>query len=159
MAHEIEYTSGLNQTDLWSAIFKNDSGTMKVYDFLAPGFVEWNDGNVANYDIALTEAGGGGKYTGTFPASNTAGDYSIVIYKGSAFDGSDEPVGGDSVYWDETILHKISGDVALIRKIMVNKAVQNKTTGVITYYDDDGTTPILTITPTDDGSLITRNPS
>jgi len=48
---------------------------------------------------------------------------------------------------------------ALIKKILANKAVQNKSTGVITYYDDDGTTPILTITPTDDGSLVTRTPS
>ncbi len=48
---------------------------------------------------------------------------------------------------------------ALVKKILANKAVQNKSTGVITYYDDDGTTPILTITPTDDGSLITRTPS
>jgi hypothetical protein len=48
---------------------------------------------------------------------------------------------------------------ALVRKILANKAVQNKLTGVITYYDDDDVTPILTITPTDDGSLITRTPS
>jgi hypothetical protein len=81
---------------------------------LAPGFVEWNDGNVANYDIALTEAGGGGKYTGTFPAAITAGDYSIVIYKGSAFDGSDEPVGGDSVYWDGTVLQKMGRVLAIL---------------------------------------------
>ena len=44
-------------------------------------------------------------------------------------------------------------------KILVNKAIQNKTTGVINYYDDDGETIILTHTPTDAESTITRTPS
>jgi hypothetical protein len=48
-------------------------------------------------------------------------------------------------------------DVAL--KILRNKAVQNKTTGQIKYYDDDGETVILTHTPEDNDSEITRTPS
>jgi len=44
-------------------------------------------------------------------------------------------------------------------KVLVNKAVQNKNTGVINYYDDDGETIILTHTPTDTESTITRTPS
>jgi hypothetical protein len=44
-------------------------------------------------------------------------------------------------------------------KTLVNKAVQNKTTGVINYYDDDGETIILTHTPTDAESTITRIPN
>jgi len=44
----------------------------------------------------------------------------------------------------------------LILKILKNKAVQNKTTGAIVIYDDDGVTPILTLTPTDSATEITR---
>jgi len=41
-------------------------------------------------------------------------------------------------------------------KMLVNKAVQNKATGATVYYDDDGETPILTLTPTDSETDITR---
>lgn len=44
-------------------------------------------------------------------------------------------------------------------KTLLNKAVQTKTTSVIDYYDDDGQTVILTHTPTDGESAITRVPS
>jgi len=44
-------------------------------------------------------------------------------------------------------------------KVLVNKAVQNKSTGAIIYYDDDGQTAILTMTPTDGESTITLTPS
>jgi hypothetical protein len=44
-------------------------------------------------------------------------------------------------------------------KLLVNKAVQNKATGVIDYYDDDGQTVILSHTPADGESTITRTPS
>ncbi len=44
-------------------------------------------------------------------------------------------------------------------KVLVNKAIQNKVTGAIDYYDDDGQAVILTHTPTDSQSSITRIPS
>jgi hypothetical protein len=44
-------------------------------------------------------------------------------------------------------------------KILANRAAQNKVTGAISYYDDDGTTVILTHTPDDGSSSITRAPS
>lgn len=44
-------------------------------------------------------------------------------------------------------------------KMLINKAIQNKATGAIEYYDDDGETVILTHTPTDAESIITRAPS
>ena len=44
-------------------------------------------------------------------------------------------------------------------KSLVNKAVQTKSTGVVEHYDDDGSTVILTHTPTDGASDITRTPS
>jgi hypothetical protein len=50
-------------------------------------------------------------------------------------------------------------DVEKAIKMLVNKAVQTKSTGVIDYYDDDGQTIILTHTPEDVESTITRTPS
>jgi len=44
-------------------------------------------------------------------------------------------------------------------KVLTNKAVQNKNTGAVNYYDDDGQTVILTHTPSDEESIITRTPS
>lgn len=44
-------------------------------------------------------------------------------------------------------------------KLLANKAVQTKSTGVVVHYDDDGVTPILTLTPTEDATSITRTPS
>jgi hypothetical protein len=51
------------------------------------------------------------------------------------------------------------GPVVQAAKVIVNKAVQNKLTGAIDYYDDDGQTVILTQTPTEAESTITRMPS
>lgn len=44
-------------------------------------------------------------------------------------------------------------------KSIVNKAIQNKSTGTVVYYDDDGATPLLTHTPADSETEITRTPS
>jgi len=49
--------------------------------------------------------------------------------------------------------------LGLAAKVLTNKTIQNKTTGVITVYDDDGVTPVLYLTPSDDGSDITLTPS
>jgi len=50
-------------------------------------------------------------------------------------------------------------DSTVAAKILKNKAVQNKSTGVIEYYDDDGTTVVLTHIPTDGELTITRTPN
>jgi len=44
-------------------------------------------------------------------------------------------------------------------KLLINKAIQNKSTGAIDYYEDDGETIALTHTPDDGESEITRTPS
>lgn len=50
-------------------------------------------------------------------------------------------------------------DLGLAAKVLLNKAVQTKATGAVQYYDDDGETVILTQTPTDSDTTITRTPS
>ena len=52
-----------------------------------------------------------------------------------------------------------SADAALSRKILTNKAVQNKLTGVIEYFDEDGETVLLTHTPSETETEITREKS
>lgn len=49
-------------------------------------------------------------------------------------------------------------DLEKAAKMLINKAIQTKATGAIDYYDDDGETIILTHTPTDEESTITRTP-
>jgi len=44
-------------------------------------------------------------------------------------------------------------------KVILNKAIQTKASGAVVYYDDDGTTPLVTHTPTDSSTQITRTPS
>jgi hypothetical protein len=50
-------------------------------------------------------------------------------------------------------------DVEKAVKMLINKAVQTKSTGAVDYYDDDGQTVILTHTPADAESTVTRTPS
>jgi len=50
-------------------------------------------------------------------------------------------------------------DIETAVKMLINKAIQTKTTGAVVYYDDDGETPLLTLTPTDSEIDITRTPS
>ncbi|TFG49042.1 MAG: hypothetical protein E4H40_03620 [Candidatus Brocadiia bacterium] len=45
---------------------------------------------------------------------------------------------------------------SLAEKMLANKAVQDKLTGAIVYYDDDGVTPVLTHSPVETCSEIER---
>jgi hypothetical protein len=60
-------------------------------------------------------------------------------------------------YGDVNAQHPI--DIEKAVKVLVNKAVQTKSTGAIEYYDNDGQTVILTHTPDDTESTITRTPN
>ena len=44
-------------------------------------------------------------------------------------------------------------------KLLSNKVVQTKSSGVVTVYDDDGSTPLLVLTPSEDSTTITITPS
>jgi len=83
-------------------------------------------------------------------------DYSVVLV-GAVIDG--EIV--NAVLTTFSIENRFAGSVLFEKaaKMLINKAVQNKATGTINYYDDDGQTVILTHTPTDGESEITRTPS
>ena len=83
-------------------------------------------------------------------------DYSVVL-AGAEIDGQ----AVNALLAMFSIENRFAGSVLFEKaaKLLVNKAIQNKNTGVINYYDDDGQTVILTHTPIDGESEITRTPS
>lgn len=110
---------------------KNQSGM--TVDVFCP------DGSVRQTGIALTENGGGGMYLGDC-AGICSGD-AVVIYQSGIYIGSGEY------------------DDGIARKVLVNKAVQDKLTGAVSYYDDDDATVILTHTPAEDADSVERTVS
>jgi len=83
-------------------------------------------------------------------------DYSVVL-AGATIDG--ESVNAALAIF--SIENRFGGSFLFEKaaKLLVNKAVQNKVTGVIDYYDDDGETVILTHIPAEGESIITRTSS
>jgi len=83
-------------------------------------------------------------------------DYSVVL-AGAVIDG--ETV--NAVLASFSIENRFAGSELFCKaaKVLVNKAVQDKITGAISYYDDDGQTLLLTHTPSESESSITRTPS
>ncbi len=86
----------------------------------------------------------------------TGCDYSVVLV-GATIDG--ETVNAVLAVFSIENRFSSSDMIQKAAKAIVNKAVQNKSTGAIVYYDDDGVTPLLTHTPTDSATEITRTPS
>ena len=151
MANEIhiDYESG----NTLYAVVRNNIG--QVWYPAGQAFEVWgvNGHNADDYDIALTDKDGG-RYVGDFDTNIAAGHYTVQVFLqagGNPADG-DEPVGSGEIVW--TGVGELTAD-----KVLANKAVQNKSTGIINYYDDDGETVILTHTPSDEESAITRTPS
>jgi hypothetical protein len=151
MANEIyvNYDSG---NTLYAAI-RNKQG--QVWYAAGQVFEAWGTGgrNAAAYDIALTDKGGA-RYVGDFPAAITAaGRYGVQVFlqAGANPADGDELAGGSEIVW--------SGKAEVTaEKLLANKASQNKASGEIKYYDDDGQTIILTLTPADGEASIMRTP-
>ena len=157
MANEIhvDYESG---STLYF-VRHNAAGKVALSD--GSSFEDWGSGSPAHdaddYDVALTENGtAGGHYVGDFDSAGSiaAGRYTIQVFLqlGSL------PADSDTLLYSGEILWTGTGELT-VDKVLTNKAVQNKTTGVIDYYDDDNATVILTHTPSDGESTITRMPS
>ena len=93
-----------------------------------------------------------GRYriTGTIPAGYSDGDVVEVLVAATVYGVAAERV-VDSFVVDSKLLDGM--------KVLMNKAVQDKATGVIRYYDDDGETEILRHTPGETETEITRMPS
>jgi len=135
----------------------NSSGQVALSD--GSSFENWGaSGHDADdYDVVLTEIGtGSGHYVGSFDAAGniSAGRYIVVVFLriSSVPEDGDIVLGSNEIVWTGT--GELTAD-----KVIANKAVQTKSTGAIVIYDNDGVTPILTLTPTDAESTVTRTPS
>lgn len=137
-----------------AAITRATNGTIKVYKDdgtteSTAGITDTEDFDsvtgVHNCKIVLTDA----FYT-------VGHDYSVVLV-GAVIDGETVNV----VLATFSIENRFAGSSLFKKaaKLLINKAIQNKSTGAIEYFDDDGETVILTHTPADEESTITRTPS
>ena len=98
MSQEIIYVGEPGQTDLYTCIFKSSSGALKVWRVTPSAWLTWNNANIDDYDVGVTESGYG-VYSFTFPAEHAAGKYFIVVFQG------DKTVpeivrGAAELYWD-----------------------------------------------------------
>jgi hypothetical protein len=151
MANEIhiDFESG----NTLYVVVRNNEGN--VWCVAGQTFETWGTGehNADDYDIGLTDKSGD-RYIGDFDSNIDAGRYTVQAFlqAGANPDDSDDVIGSGEIVW--TGAGELTSD-----KILANKAIQTKSTGTINYYDDDGQTVILTHTPDDAESSITRIPS
>jgi hypothetical protein len=148
MANEIHvnYASG----NTLYAVVRNTAGN--VWNIAGQVFEVWGtSGRTAeDYDISLTD-NSGSRYVGSFDTNIPAGRYSIQVF----LQAGANPANGDTFIAGKEIVWSGTGAVTA-EKLLANKAVQNKPSGQIKYYDDDGQTVLLTHTPTDAAATITR---
>jgi uncharacterized phiE125 gp8 family phage protein len=78
MAGELFTTYEVAGTDVYAIIRRLSD--FYVWDTTTSAFVVWADGDVADYDVDLTDVGGD-LYKGDFPSSIAAGDYRIFYYE------------------------------------------------------------------------------
>jgi len=133
-----------------------DPSNNKVWDYAHSAWDDWADGDVGDYDVPLTYRGGG-YYEADLPEIGLS-TYDVFFFE----QVGDSPHVTNDVYIGYEKISGSDGDsesAVFCKKILANKAIQNKNTGVIAYYDDDGETIILTHTPSDGESSIARTPS
>ena len=151
MSNEIHvnYTSG----NTLYAVVRNAAGN--VWYVAGQAFEVWGIGGrtADDYDINLTDKSGS-RYVGSFDTNIQASRYSFQVF----LQAGANPANGDTLVGSGEIVWSGTGAVTA-DKLLANKAIQNKSSGEIKYYDDDGQTVLLTHTPTDVAAAITRTPS
>ena len=104
-----------------------------------------------DYCLCLIDMSGS-LYVGDFDNNVPPGRYIVQIFLQSGVDPADE----DSVVENIEFLWSGTGRISA-SKLLANKAVQSKSTGQIQYFDDDGQTVLVTLTPSEDLDSITRS--
>jgi hypothetical protein len=150
MADEIhaDYESG----NTLYAVIRNKAG--QVWHIMGKSFESWgaNGHSASDYDIALVDKGGS-KYVGSLDSNLPAGTYWVQTFLQVGTIPSDD----DSVICSKEIVWTGTGELTC-KKMLANKAVQDKVTGAISYYDDDGQTVILILAADDSGASLMRVP-
>ncbi len=151
MANEIyaDHVSG----NILYAVIRNRLG--QVWCPAGHIFENWGTGGrtADDYNIPLTDRGGH-RYVGAFDASAPAGSYFIQIFHqtGAAPADTDTLISSRSFIWTGT------GELTSL-KILANKAVQDKVTDEITFYDNDDLTVLFTQIAEDTTSTFARVPT
>lgn len=148
MANEIyaDYESG----NTLYAVIRNKVG--EVWYVNGEVFESWgtNGRDATNYCVNLVDKSGS-LFVGNFDENIPSGKYYIQIFL-QAGAGPDD---GDSLVKCQDIVWSGTGQITS-EKILVNKAIQNKSTGQIQYFDDDKQTVLITLTPSEDQESVTR---
>ncbi len=135
MAKEIQadYASG----SVLYAVVRNRQG--QVWRPAEREFESWSTGNhtVGNYTIALVDQSGS-RYVGDFDNNIPPGSYFVQVFRQAGANPADTDVliSSREVIWTGT------GELTAA-KILANKAVQDRVTLAVDYYDDDGQTLLL----------------
>ena len=150
MAYEIQadYASG----SVLYAIIRSPAG--QVWHPAERVFEDWGSGGhtIDDYDIALADKSGS-RYVGSFDAGIPGGCYCIQVFRQAGA----SPVETDALVCSREILWTGFGELTAV-KMLANKAFQDKITGEIEYYDDDGQTVLLTVVPYDLEDMMMRAP-
>ena len=149
MGNEIQVNHASDQAVY--ALVRNGAG--QVWHPAAAQFEDWGaDGHTMDdYDLPLTDAGGG-LHIGDFPDDTAPGRYTVQAFGRAGAN----PANGDPLVWAGRIVWTGTGDLTA-EKLLANRAVQDKSTGAIDYYDDDGATVLLTHAPVDGELTIERS--
>lgn len=148
MANELHtnYESG----NILYAVIRIKDG--KVWYVNGMVFESWGTGgrDAEDYCISLVDKNGS-FYAGDFDENIPPGGYFVQIFlqEGAIPVNSDSLIAGKDFVWSGT------GEITS-EKLLVNKAIQNKSNGQIRYYDDDGQSILVTLTPSEDQQSVTR---
>ena len=117
-------------------------------------FEVWGEGgnDAADYALALADTGGS-HYVGDLDLDIPGGSYSIQVFRQIGA----EPADTDTLIDCREMLWTGSGELTAT-KLLANRALQDKATGRIDFYDDNGQTLLLTLAPWDTQGFVARLP-
>jgi len=118
-------------------------------------FEAWGSGghDAADYTLPLIDKDGS-RYMGSFDEAIPVGSYSVQVF----LQAGTNPADTDSLITGRDFAWTGTGELTPL-KILANRAVQDKATGMIDFYDDDDETVLLTLTPWDTASSLERTPN
>ncbi len=152
MSNEIEYAYPTGKT--LYALVMNSSG--QVWNASTSAFVSPSAGSWTSYAVAVTEQSSTGLYTGNFPiAITTPGTYKILVYAqfGGSAASTDGAIATGAIDWSG-VAEMTLADVHFRRllRYVDGNYTYNPSTHVLTLYDLDGATVVMTATLSIDGS-------
>lgn len=134
MANEIPFAAN-KDTVYYARVFDS---TGKVWNTSGtPAFEVWNDANVTDYDIALTDKDSG-QHIGDFP-SCAAGRYKVIVYKRAGANPAitDKVKGRGEILWDGTSeIHEADEDDITTAHATTDALIGTTFTSVLNIYDE-----------------------